>query len=127
MLRPEPAAASADGVAPRPAEGGLAGQRFAWTILLIMAATAVAAGRGQGELNPVRQHPHGSPAAAPAIIIKLRQGSTAQPAAPFFTSRARGARARRAAAALARRVPLPPRPDFPPRGSPPITDRLQVV
>jgi serine protease len=111
MLRPEPAAASADGVAHRAPEGGLAVQRFAWTILLMMAATAVAAGRGQGELNPVRHHPHGSPAAAPAVIIKLRQGSTALPAA----------------AAHARLVTLATRAGLTLEGERAITDRLQVV
>ena len=86
-------------------------QRFAWTILLTMAAAAVAAGTGRAELNPVRHRPHGSPATAPAIIVKLRQGSPALPAA----------------AAQARLATLATRAGLALEGERAITDRLHVV
>src|SRR5215469_10267200 len=64
---------------------GVAVRRFAWVILLVAAAAAIAATVSDVERNPVRRHPH---AAAPAtgtqhILVKLRGtpgGPTAVPA-----------------------------------------------
>lgn len=70
------------GAAPMPRTQGVTVRRFAWVILGMTVAVAMAAAVVDFERNPARRHPPASIAATGAqhIIVKLRPAAGAQPA-----------------------------------------------
>src|SRR5579863_3081795 len=113
-LQPAALRACAPHCGVRGARGRFAVRRFAWTVLLMVAAVAAAA-TADLERNPVRRHPHAgaSHAAAVAIIVKLRAADAALPAADAAAGARLEALATRAGLAL--------------QGARAITERLHVL